>query len=60
MSFPPADFERNHLFLAEMQHFIRVVEKQESPVCTLEDGLTALELTTAIHRSAREGCLVKF
>ena len=57
---PPADFERNHLFLAEMQHFIRVVEKQEAPVCTLEDGLTALELTTAIHRSAREGCLVKF
>ena len=57
---PPPDFERNDLFLAEMQHFIQVAEKREAPVCTLDDGLAALALTTAVHRSAREGCLVKF
>lgn len=58
--FPPAGFERNHLFLAEMAHFLRVARKQEQPVCTLADGIAALEITNAVHHSAREGCLVKF
>jgi predicted dehydrogenase len=56
---PPADFERNQLFLAEMAHFIRVVKGEETSGCTLEDGLAALKLTQAVHASAREGCLVK-
>jgi predicted dehydrogenase len=43
-----------------MAHFLRVVKKQEAPVCSLEDGIAALLLTEAVHRSAREGCLVKF
>ncbi len=58
--FPPEGFERNSLFLSEMAHFLRVVKKQEAPVCSLEDGIAALLLTEAVHRSAREGCLVKF
>ena len=57
---PPAGFERNHLFLAEMSHFIRVAKKTEASLCTLEDGIAALELTNAVHQSAHEGCLVKF
>lgn len=56
---PPAGFERNQLFLAEMAHFIRVVKNEEPPLCTLEDGIAALKTVAAIHRSAREGCLVK-
>ncbi len=57
---PPADFERNHLFLGEMAHFLRVAAHQESPQCTLEDGIATLQIALAVHRSAREGCLVKF
>ena len=56
---PPADFERNKLFLAEMAHFIRVVKKEELPGCTLADGIEALKLTQAVHTSAKRGCLVK-
>ncbi len=57
---PSTGFERNTLFLDEMAHFIRVAKKEESPLCTLEDGLAALRLTEAVHDSARERCLVKF
>jgi len=57
---PPAGFERNHLFLAEMAHFLRVVNKSATPLCTLQDGIAALELTNAVHRAAGDGCLVKF
>ncbi len=56
---PPADFERNKLFLAEMAHFIRVVKKEETPLCSLADGIAALKLTMAVHTSAKRGCLVK-
>ena len=52
---PPAGFERNHLFMDEMAHFLRVARKEEMPICTLEDGVTALQITEAVHRSAREG-----
>ena len=58
--YPPEGFERNTLFMDEMAHFLRVAEKQEAPLCTLEDGIAALRLTEAVHRSAREGCLIKF
>lgn len=57
---PPQGFERNHLFLAEMAHFLRVARGEEAPYCTLEDGIAAILITEAVHRSAREGCLVKF
>jgi predicted dehydrogenase len=58
---PPAvDFERNKMFLAETQHFIDCVQGKASPLCTLDDGVRALEMTQAVYRSAREGCLVKF
>lgn len=56
----PTDFERNHLFLAEMGHFLQVAKKLEAPLCTLEDGIAALKLTDAVHQAARERCLVKF
>lgn len=55
---PPPDFERNHLFLAEMRHFLDVVRGEAEPLCTLDDGIRALELALAAHRSADEGRLV--
>ena len=56
---PPPDFERNRLFMDEMAHFLRVARKEEEPACTLEDGLAALEITEAVHRSARKGGIQK-
>jgi predicted dehydrogenase len=41
---PPAGFERNMLFVEQMQHFIAVVRGEVEPVCTLQDGICALEL----------------
>lgn len=55
-SFSPLDpskpLERNDLFLAEMQHFLKVVEGQEVPRCTLEDGIAALRIALAAYRAA--------
>jgi predicted dehydrogenase len=51
---PPADFERNRLFLDEMAHFIRVAKREEDPCCTLQDGITALKMTDAVYHSAAE------
>ena len=52
---PPADFERNRLFMDEMAHFLRVAHQEETPICTLEDGVIALLITEAVHRSAQQG-----
>lgn len=52
---PPEDFERNHLFLAEMRHFLEVTHGKAEPLCTLADGLAALQLALAAHRSHRSG-----
>ena len=55
---PPAGFERNELFLTEMQHFLHVAAGKEIPACNIHDGIAALKLTLAIHQSAQEGRLV--
>jgi predicted dehydrogenase len=55
----PEDFERNSLFLEEMTHFLEVARGNAEPVCTLADGLSALTLAEAVHRSAKEGKRVK-
>lgn len=57
---PPADFERNQLFLAEMAHFIEVTKKQAEPVCDLQAGLTALQLAEAAYRSAQTHEFIQF
>ncbi|MCX6055500.1 MAG: Gfo/Idh/MocA family oxidoreductase [Chloroflexi bacterium] len=49
---PPAGFERNHLFLEEMKHFLAVVNERRAPICGLADGIAAVELAEAIHRTA--------
>jgi predicted dehydrogenase len=56
---PPENFERNHLFLAEMRHFIQVANGEAKPVCTLYDGKEALVLALAVLESARECRLVR-
>lgn len=53
-------FERNDMFLAEMQHFLAVLKQGTEPLCSLEDGIKTLELALAARRSAEEGVLVQF
>lgn len=54
----PEGFERNHLFLEEMRHFLAVTRGEVGPACTLEDGIQALRLALAALKSASEGRLV--
>jgi predicted dehydrogenase len=56
----PEGFERDDLFREQMKHFLEVVEGKAEPVCTLEDGVRALELALAAHRSAEEEGIVRF
>ncbi len=55
-SFSPLEadkpLERNDLFLAEMQHFLNLIEGKETSRCTLEDGIAALRIALAAYRAA--------
>jgi len=59
-SFPtPANFERNHLFLAEMRHFLAVISEDAPPACSLEDGARALQLARAAMESAQSSKMIE-
>jgi predicted dehydrogenase len=45
----PGGFERNTMFVDEMLHFIDIVKNDDSPRCTLDDGIEALKLALAIR-----------
>jgi predicted dehydrogenase len=51
---PPADFERNTMFLDEMRHFLEVIKGQAKPVCTLHDGVMALNLALSALASSQQ------
>ena len=48
---------RNQMFVAEMRHFLDVLQGKEQPVCTLDDGIRALELVLAVHEVAERNRL---
>ena len=50
---PPEDYERNHMYLAEMQHFLDICRKGVPPICGYTDGKKALELAWGILQSGR-------
>jgi len=54
----PPGFNRNTMFLDEMRHFLACLAGRDSPACTLEDGLRALEIALAAKRSAEEGRMI--
>ena len=56
----PADFERDTLFRSQMAHFLEVIQGKAQPACSLEDGIWALRLALAAHRSSEEGIQVSF
>ncbi len=57
---PSDGFERNIMFLDEMQHFLSVVRGEASSLCTLEDGKRALQLAMDAQRSSEQGQLVRY
>jgi len=49
----PPDFERNHLFTSEMQHFINLVKGDETlSRCSLYDGIQALKIALGVYNSS--------
>lgn len=54
----PENFERNTLFLSQMAHFLEVLRLEITPLCTMEDGIRALELALAVHDSAGQGKMI--
>jgi len=55
-TFPaPPGFGRNVMFLDQMRHFLLVCRGEAEPVCTLEDGIRALELALAARALATQG-----
>lgn len=48
---PTPDFERNDLFKAEIEHMIAVSKGEATPVCTLDDGVAALQIALAARDS---------
>jgi predicted dehydrogenase len=52
--FPPAGFERNDLFVAEMKAFLAMLRGETASPCSLADGISALEIALAVLQSANE------
>jgi predicted dehydrogenase len=51
-SYPaPEGFERNWLFMEEIRHFLSVARGEEQPLCSLQDGIRALELALSARTS---------
>ncbi|HUM28230.1 MAG TPA: Gfo/Idh/MocA family oxidoreductase [Anaerolineales bacterium] len=57
---PPDGFERNQLFIAQTKHFIDIVRGDAQPICTLTDGVRALQMALAAYESQKTEKLVKF
>lgn len=55
---PPLGFDRNEMFLIELQHFLMLVRGRAQSRCDLTDGIKSLVLTTAVHESAEKGKVV--
>jgi predicted dehydrogenase len=53
------DFQRNDMFLSEMRHFIDLIHGKEESMCTLSDGVRALELALAAKRAADKKEMVR-
>lgn len=56
----PDNYERNHMFLDEMKHFINVVKGNAKPLSGYEDGKKALQLAQSILQSGFYHQPVKF
>jgi predicted dehydrogenase len=51
-------FDRNQLFLDELQHFLECVEKRKRPIVDLQDGLQSLRVALAAKQSIAAGTVI--
>jgi 2-deoxy-D-gluconate 3-dehydrogenase len=51
----PEGFERNAMFVDEMNHFLDVVQGKARPICSLTDGVRVLEIALCVKRAAKRG-----
>ena len=51
----PDGFERNTMFLAQMEDFLAVVRGEKDPVCTIQDGIQALKIVQSCYQSFETG-----
>ncbi len=56
---PPENFDRNQLFISQTKHFIDVVRGNAKPICTLTDGIRALQMALAAYKSQKTARLIK-
>lgn len=56
---PPENFERNDLFIHQMRHFKNVIHGKEQPICNFNDGVRALQIALAVHKSQATGKLIQ-
>jgi predicted dehydrogenase len=56
----PEGFDRNDLFLAEMKHFLDLIQDKVESKCSLDDGIWSQKLVQGIHDSAQEGRLISW
>lgn len=51
----PTHQERNQMYRAEMEHFLRILQTDERPACSLDDGIYALQVALAARKAADTG-----
>jgi predicted dehydrogenase len=56
---PFEGFERNQLFLAQTKHFIEVAAGKAQPICTLTDGVRALQMALAARESRKTERMIR-
>ena len=54
-STPVGDEWQSHGHAAEVRHFLDCVRGETEPLCTLREGMRALELVDALYQAARSG-----
>ncbi len=52
------DFERNQMFVSELQHYLDCLKGKASPAVSLRDGRKSLQIGLASARSMEEGAVV--
>lgn len=52
-------FERNELFITEIDHFFKCVANRQQPIITLEDGFNSLRIALAIKQSIETGHVIR-
>jgi predicted dehydrogenase len=56
----PDDFTRNALFLSEIDHFLQVHRGEESPICSLDDGIKVQKILMRIKGQLQSGLTAEY